>query len=514
MRLANIHVSAENWTGINGVPAEVVTEFGIEGTAHTLKVVGDPNGTVYKESYGTGWQRGLVVSAEVWAGGALQKTTATAWAKDANTSNNFPTNPRVIETNVIDSAGNHSRTTIGYNTFTLPSSGASCSLPNQIDEYADGTTVARRSHTDYILDSPYLNARIIGLPQAKILYEGTSTVVSKTTYEYDSGGEFLQGLPATLIQHDGNYSTDPAVVRGNLVKVLRWDVKDSANTAHTESKVGYDIAGSVRFTRDPRNTPAHQTTIDYSDAFAANGTNLDAPRSFATFAYPTTITDADGFSTRVRYRYDFGAATWKQTPKPNEVTNLPDGPEQKIESDSVTTRLKRVTSLVNGAYTRYEYGPNYVHTYSTVNTLNQPDEAYSAQIFDGLGRVIASVRNHPTVNGNRYSAALTMYDRMGRAVQQSNPTETTASGSWPAVGDDAFNATTGEGDWRYTQQTYDWKGRPRITTNTDGSEKEASYSVCGCAGNETVTLEDEVGRIQEGLHRRAWATMEERDPEY
>jgi YD repeat-containing protein len=484
-RLTSVGVSAENWTGINGVPGEVVTQYGTEGTAHVLTA---PDGTTYKEFYGSGWQRGLTVQSQVWAGGSQQKSTTTAWQQD-NPNVSYQTNPRATETNVIDSAGNHGRTTIAYTTFALPN-GSSCSLPADVYEYeANATTVARRSHTDYNLDAAYLNARVIGLPQAKLLYEGASTLMAKSTYVYDSGGEFLQGLPAGPIQHDGNYSTDYVVGRANLVDVLRWDATDPTSLAKAlESKVGYDIAGSIIFTRDALN---HQTSISYTDAFSANGTDLDAPRSFATFAYPTTVTDADGYSSSVRYRYDLGVATWKQTPKPNEITNMP-GPEQTFEYD-LAVRLKRVANLVNGAYTKYEYGPNYVHTYSTVN--NVADEAYSAQIFDGLGRVIAAVRNHPGSTG-LYSAVVTIYDQMGRAIQQSNPTETTASGSWPAVGDDAYNATTGEGNWRYTQQSYDWKGRPRITTNADLTQRSASYSVCGCAGSDIVSLTDEIGRQQ------------------
>jgi YD repeat-containing protein len=512
-RLSNIHLSAENWTGINGVPvpAEVITQYGLEGGKHTLSVVGDPNATVYKESYGTAWKRGLTMQSEVWAGGAQQKVTTTSWTQDSPDPNfPFQTNPRVIQTDILDSVPHHKLTTIGYDTFTLPS-GTGCSLPSDVYEY-DGTTVIRRTHTDYNKDSDYLNNRIIGLPQAQLLYEGASTLVAKTTYKYDWGGEYLQNTSAAPIQHYGSYSTDFVLGRGNLVDVLRWDVTDQNNESKaTENRIGYDIDGSPLFTRDALGSSSRQTTISYSDKFSANGTILDAPRSFATFAYPTTVTNADGYSQSARYKYEFGAPTWKQTPQPNVTTNSP-GPEQKFEYDS-SARLQRVTSLVNDAYTRYDYGPNYVQAYATVN--NVADEAYSAQIFDGLGRVIAAVRNHPGSAGG-YSAVMTIYDQMGRAIQQSNPTETSASGSqWPATGDDGLASPQGHG-WVYTQQTYDWKGRPLLTINpsitgnlNDTTTKEASYSACGCAGSEVVTLEDERERTQKvysDVLGRQWKT--------
>src|SRR6266540_4245997 len=75
----------------------------------------------------------------------------------------------------------------------------------------------------------------------------------------------------------------------------------------------YNTAGSVVKTTD---ASGHQTQFSYADQFAVNGTTLDAPLSFTTLAYPTEVTDPDGFKVKTRYRYDFGAATWKQTPPP------------------------------------------------------------------------------------------------------------------------------------------------------------------------------------------------------
>src|SRR5204863_2620644 len=77
---------------------------------------------------------------------------------------------------------------------------------------------------------------------------------------------------------------------------------------------------------------------------------------------------------------------------------------------------------------------------------------------------------------------------IGRMVKQSKPAEINVG--WAPAGDDAAG-------WRYSLQTYDWKGRPLVTSNTtDNTTKSASYSGCGCAGGEVVTLTDEVGRKQ------------------
>ncbi|HKY43258.1 MAG TPA: hypothetical protein VJM50_09200, partial [Pyrinomonadaceae bacterium] len=166
----------------------------------------------------------------------------------------------------------------------------------------------------------------------------------------------------------------------------------------------------------------------------------------------------------------------------------PQGAIQTITYDSIG-RVERTTTVNNGAYTRYFYGANYVQSWSTVN--NVADDAYGIQYFDGVGRVIATAGNHPGSNGG-YRAQLTVYDLMGRAVKTSNPAEMTAS--WVPAGDDSAG-------WLYTEQTYDWQGRPLRTTHPDTTYKEAAYSGCGCAGGEVVTLTDE-GTLDGGVAKR------------
>jgi YD repeat-containing protein len=152
-------------------------------------------------------------------------------------------------------------------------------------------------------------------------------------------------------------------------------------------------------------------------------------------------------------------------------------------------QLERLTTTNNGAYKRFWYGGDYTASFATVN--NVADEAYAMQAVDGLGRVIVAVSNHPGSTGG-YSFVNTVYNQMGRVSKVSNPTE--VNSAWTPSGDDAAGIY-------YTQQTYDWKGRPLITTNPDGTSKEAGYAGCGCAGGEVVTLTDE-GTIDAGVAKR------------
>jgi hypothetical protein len=215
-------------------------------------------------------------------------------------------------------------------------------------------------------------------------------------------------------------------------------------------------------------------------------------------------TDPDGYTASSRYHYDFGEVTWKQTPQPNTNENLP-GPQQTFSYDSVG-RIQRVTNLFNRAYTRSVYpsiqpgSQNRIDTYATIvagASEQNGNEGHTFKIFDGHGRVIAKASSHPGSIGG-FSGQLLIYDNMGRVIKQSNPTETNASGApsqLATAGDDA------QAGWLYTQQTYDWKGRPLVTTHTDGTTKEASYAGCGCAGGEVVTLTDE-GTIDGGVAKR------------
>jgi RHS repeat-associated protein len=468
---------AKQWNGdIDGTPAtseEATTTYSVAADASWSQQT-TPDGTIYKEFFATsGWQSGLTTISEIWSGGVKKKWTTLAWTQD-NTGLSYQKNPRVTETNIYDAEGNRRRSTITYNTFSLPS-GASCSLPSDVYEYeASATMVLRRTHTDYRYDAAYLNRRIIGLPSLQTVYDGSSVLASKIWYDYDwpPSTELLVATPQNAVQHDASYDINFVAGRGNLVLVLRYDLTDLDNTLGrgTEVKYGYNTNGSRALIRDHL---WHQTNFGYQDSFS------DSSKNGNTFAYPTTVTDPDNFLSTVQYNFDFGAVTRTQGPPP---AGQSEGLIQTFTYDSVA-RLERAT-IANtgvGAYTRYVYGPNYVQSFSSVNNVG--DDAYSCQIFDGAGRVIAQSSNHPGSTGG-YIGQLTTYDVMGRATQQTKPTEIT--GTWAPAGDDAA--------WVYTAQAYDWKARPTLTTLPDSSTRENTYGGCGCAGGEVTTVRDERGR--------------------
>ena len=296
-RLLSTSVSAQNWTGINGVPAQVTTQYSVAGDGACVLTA--PDGTIYKEYYGTGWQRGLTTLSEVWSGGVRQKWTTTGWTQD-NTSVGYEVNPRITETNVYDAGGNRRRTVIDYGTY------AAHGLPYAVHEYAaDGSTEIRQTITDYNLSQAYLDRRIIGLVSEVQLKNGAGQTFNKTTYAYDDPAR-LQGVPAAATQHDVNYNL-ALTARGNVTAVSRWDINDINNaTKKLTSFTNYYNTGTPISTTDPA---GHQTNVTYADSFSDN-VNRN------TFAYPTTITDADNFSSYVQYNFDLGATTRTQSPAP------------------------------------------------------------------------------------------------------------------------------------------------------------------------------------------------------
>jgi YD repeat-containing protein len=446
-----------------------------------------PDGTVNKTYFvdqtGTPrWSRGLPALVETSSGGAWQLRVKTNWTQD-NTSVNYVLNPRVVETNVYDPSGNRARTEITYQQFLLGSN-LSCWLPYHLLEYtANATTVLRTTRTNYNMLPEYTDRRILGLASEKLLYEGTAngTLVSKTAFFYDESGT-IEGSDAP-IQHDTSYTSN-FVGRANMSSVKRYNVNNLTQFTTISSK--YNTAGAVVSAKDASD---HLVQISYADSFS------DGNNSRGTLAYPTTFTDADGYSSSTKYNFDFAAITHTRTPQPNGTTNTP-GPEQTFTFDSIG-RLERVTNLVNSAYRRFVYVASQLKVEAYTTIQQGLGESVSFRITDGAGRTIAAANDHPGSTGG-FSGQRIVYDLVGRGIKTSNPTETSANGTpyqWTTAGDDALAG------WIYTEQTYDWKGRPLVTTNQDGSTKTIGYANCGCAGGQVMTLTDE-GTIDGGVAKR------------
>ncbi len=440
---------AENWNN----EAEATTSYSVDPNGAWSQVT-VPDGTVYNEFFAiSGWQKGLTTATEVWSGGVKKKWTTIAWTQD-DPNVGYQTNPRPYDTSIYDEAGNRRHTDIIYTSYGLPA---------EVREYsADGSGFLRRTYTDYRFDQAYLNNRIIGLVSAVHVVDQNNNYVSKTTYDYDWGGGYLLTTSPTATQHLSNNS-DPTG-RGNMVGIRRWDVTDINNVNQSVlSTIGYYSTGTVRFTQDAL---GHTVIYSYTDSFSDGGNRN-------TFAYPTTVTDPDNYSSSAQYHYDMGAVTRTQDPKGAVVTR---------EYDAAG-RIQWVRTPFNGAWQFWAYPDRGDAVQNQTTIQNGANAYYSIVTFDGAGRVRSSGGDLPGSVG-LYHGQFTLYDIMGRPVQQSNPAEMTAW--WAPTGEDS--------GWTWSYQNYDWKGRPLVTTNQDGTTTENSYGGCGCAGGEVTTVRDERGR--------------------
>ena len=452
---------AENWNNHN----EVVTTYSVASDASWSQVI-TPDSTIYKELYyTTGWQTGLPYQTEVWVGSVRKKYTTITWTQD-DTNLSYAKNTRAVDVHTYDEAGNHRRTETIYTSFNLPNPVA---LPTEVKEYAaDGTTVLRRTTTLYfdggVNQQAYIDRRVLGLQREVIVYDGNNQPLSKVWFDYDWNDDtYWAPLPQAATQHDGS---GVSYGRGNLCWVGRWDVSDPNNPDKVlRSYIKYNRTGSVIKANDQYD---HGTTLSYTDGFS-DGVNRN------TFAYPTTSTDADNYSSYAQYNYDFGAVTRVQDPK---------GAVNTITYDSAARR-DRITDQTTNAYTRWVYASanTFVAAFSTIE--GGQGEAFEGTAFDGMGRYRATQLDLPGSTGG-YSTVITGYDAMGKTKDRSNPTEMNAQ--WIATGDDA---STG---FVWTTQTYDWNGRPAVTTNPDGTTHDNTYGGCGCAGGEQTTVRDEQGR--------------------
>jgi YD repeat-containing protein len=482
-RVTESHEWAENWNN----DQEAITSYLLAADHSSGQVTMPDTTTSYKELFATtGWQKGLTIGTKFYAtvadlqADSPKKWTTTTYTQD-DTNLPYQKNPRVTETNIYDLEGNRKRTTIDYGPGTGPGNGqyAKYGLPYVVREYAaDGAAILRETYTDYNLSQTYLDQHIIGLVSAVHISNG-SEWQTKVVYFYDAGGDQLQATATAATQHDAAYGTD-FTTRGNVTAVARYDVTDINNDSkRLITQVGYDTDGSVVFTRDQLN---RQSKLSYTDTFSDN-VNRN------TFAYPTKVTppivegeNAESFSSTTQYNYYFGAVTRTQGAVPAGQTV---GPVQTMQYDAAG-RISRVDNLSNGAWKYWAY-PDRQDAVQTLTAINSDTPSYyQITVVDGMGRLRAQGGDLPNVVG-RYWGAFTYYDVMGRVSQTSNTEE--ISSIWTPVGEDAAG-------WIWTQQAYDWKGRPTVTTNPDGTTKEAIYGGCGCAGGEVVTLRDEVGREQ------------------
>jgi RHS repeat-associated protein len=450
-RFSEERVWAEHWND----EQEAVTTYSGNVSAG-LSQVTTPDGVIHKQFYHTtGWREGLVEKTETWSGGVQRKRNELHWTQD-DEGLPYQVNPRPNDIRVFDEVSNQRRTTIAYTSFGLPSN---------VREYS-GAAVVRRRETEYRFDAGFVDRRILGVVWMEKVYEGESTLVSKLNYHHDwSDADSWNGQTPSTGHDTANYGSGFIWGRANVTGVRRYNLQapNDDNQAIWIQRIGYNAAGSPFKARDAVN---HRVSINYTDSFS-DQINRN------TLAYPTSVTDPDNFVSTTTYYYEIGAITRMQDPK---------GSVETRQYDNIG-RIERVENQFTNGYMWWYYT-----TVGEVVSVTRFDpslpETMSVQYRDGAGRARGVISHLPNTTG-QWRAQKWFYDIMGRLKEQTNPTEVTQG--WVPTGEDAAG-------WIVSQQTYDWQGRPRVITNQDGTTRELTYTGCGCAGGDVVTIRDERGR--------------------
>ncbi len=445
-----------------------------------------PHGNITNIYVGeSGWMESLPILVNDFANGSgleLKRSNWTKWTQD-DENLSFIKNPRVVATKVSDNVSSK-KTEIGYK--VLPDTTiAEYGLVEEVRLYDGSNTLLKKSNTTYNLNTAYVSRRIIGLPSQSILYDGNSNPMSKVTYDYDEfnfdgSGGLQQNI--SPIQHDNiNFGASFIIGRGNITSMTRHNV---SNASTVTSNLKYNTAGAVVGRITPWNgSLTRLTKIDYTDNFNDGG------NSRGTFAYPKTITDPAGFSSTIKYRFDTGANVEAHSPTPHGSGNNI-GKHTKRLYDSLG-RLERETVVNTGAYTRYQYFSNGIQSKTFATITAGAGEAESESWTDGAGRVLRSRSELPVAGStSRWSGSLVEYDKLGRAIRSTVPTE--IDSNWTPAGDDDRGLDSNNNPvWLWNSQEYDWQNRVTKTINTDGTFQTISYNGCGCSGNMVMTVQGE-----------------------
>lgn len=489
-RFTNKEDYAENWmTVTTQYAAPISTGWTMPDTFQAesglMSKMTAPDGTEERIYYpSTGWNKGIPRLTETWGADkpgspVIKQRWVTSHLTQDNTSLSYLQNPRTVSSAVGDS-GNIRKSSVSYTNFTLPS-GTIMYLPNDSFEYkSDGTSVYRHTQTDYNLNIEYVNRYIIGLISEKRLYAeaGTSSLQSKTSYGYDE--ETLIDLPNIIMHDTANYNVN-FKWRGNPTRIQQWNVSNFSESIN--NKIGYNISGNSAWTQDPVQDTNHRIQISYNDNFSDG-------ISRSSFAYPTVTTDADGYSIITKYFYFNSLVDEVQGPKPGQTNNNIRGAISKTFYDSVD-RVQKIETLYpdrtsTGSYIRYEYPESMTEIKKITKQGTNFDEAFSFVVLDGNRKTIATADELPNEG---YRGQIFLYDKMKRNWKTSLPLNTSATGGsngWQTIGDDS--------QWLYYTESFDWKGRTLLFTNTDGSTRETIYNGCGCSGGQSIVTRDEAGR--------------------
>ena len=341
---------------------------------------------------------------------------------------------------------------------------------------------SRRVQTDYLNNSGYVALTAVqpafptflpSLVSVTREYDGSNAgkYWSQTTYGYDASAPSLIGATQAA------YCSSAVTKRGNVTsisKLLSNTEPFVSGTAITDN-ITYDCVGNVTSYKDPNGNTA---SIDYTDQW------LGTSSPGSVYAYPTTVSLANGIYYERSYDYNSGKPTQEMGPASGQ------SPSGLVTQWQFADPLNRLTHIDRGvglggtieATTDVAYS-DVLETGNFATSVDVRHDQYGTSqrlhnmtAYDGLGRPVFTQNI-----GAKTIETQKQYDGLGRVYQECNPVYT-----------DAASPTDG-----CTTYTYDALGRVVGTTLPDGSTTSTQYGVSGNYQQAVVVDEAEKQRTLE-----------------
>ncbi|MBI1761281.1 MAG: VCBS repeat-containing protein, partial [Acidobacteria bacterium] len=431
---------------------------------------------------------GLTTELQTYQYGAdnYLKRVITTYQQDSGLS--YRSNPRVVASEIWDLSVSGSplirKSSTVYDQFY------GMWLPvRQNDQPESGGGVYRYTETTYLnYDLPPLPGlpetatRMLGLPLQVSVFKGNGTLLSRVQNVYDQTGsytdsnnqvaEYLKDEPG-VIQHENAYS-NTFTTRGNLTSVVQTNVADT-NQTRTLKRVFYDTNGNLRGEAD---AAGNRKQIDYADNYANKPANVGP-----THVYPFTTTDPALFKSGGWYDYYTGNV--------RKTFNIPSGTQwqQVVETeyDAGTDRPKK-TTRPDGGFVETHYWDNLL-VVGTKQQIESGKVRFKWDLMDGAGHPFKKASDHPDAVSGKYAGQLFAYDKLGRVKDSSNVLA--INGSFAPAAEDA------SASWLFTTISYDTFSRMIMAKKPDNNEVHVDYEGCGCAGNMSKRVTDELGNYTE-----------------
>jgi RHS repeat-associated protein len=320
-----------------------------------------------------------------------------------------------------------------------------------IDLIPTGTSIARKTETQYLDDAGYRSRNILGLRTFQFIKDGGDNVVAKSEWVYDEADYTADPYPDL---DNVDYYTDPGTpLRGNVTTVRRW--VNISGDIHLDTHTTYDEAGNpVAFENERLNESQMQFSAAYKRGYLTSTTTA-VPDANNGHASNTAFTKTSAYDLTT-------GLIVSATDENGQITNFSYKEDDDIQID-VMNRLRKITRP-DGGWTKYTFNDVVGDMFYMVQTKQDATRTLEQYAYvDKLGR---SSRTFVSEGDGNYIVTDRLYDVMGRPLKTSNSYRTTTRSG-------TVDPATAP---HWTTSTYDPLGRVTLLTLPGGATVTSEYS--------------------------------------